>query len=152
MRDIWDDGYSQSKKLTEEMVSDAEKKLGVKLQKSYIELCKIQNGGNLKYCDYPTSVPTNWANDHVNVPEIYGIGKEGILSSDYYIEEWDLPKDIVLLCGEGHWWIAFDYRNTKDTPPIIYMDIEWGEDTLIFELAPNFETFVNGLFIYEDEE
>jgi hypothetical protein len=32
------------------------------------------------------------------------------------------------------------------------MDLEWGADTLIFELAPNFETFVNGLFTYEDEE
>lgn len=61
-------------------------------------------------------------------------------------------KDIVLLCGERHWWVAFDYRNTKDNPPIIYMDLEWGSDTLIFELAPDFETFVNGLFIYEDEE
>ena len=93
MRDIWDDGYSQSKKLTEEMVNDAEKKLGVKL-----------------------------------------------------------PKDIVLLCGEGHWWVAFDYRDTKDNPPIIYMDLEWGTDMVIFELAPDFETLVNGLFIYEDEE
>ncbi|MED4275999.1 SMI1/KNR4 family protein, partial [Priestia megaterium] len=92
------------------------------------------------------------ADDHVNVPEIYGIGKEGILSSDYYIEEWELPKDIVLLCGEGHWWVAFDYRDTKDNPPIIYMDLEWGTGMLIFELAPDFETLVNGLFIYEDEE
>ncbi|MEB2277413.1 SMI1/KNR4 family protein [Bacillus sp. ILBB4] len=73
-------------------------------------------------------------------------------TSDYYIEEWDLPKDILLLSGEGHWWVAFDYRNTKDNPPIIYMDLEWGTDTLIFELAPNCETFVNGLFIYECEE
>jgi len=32
------------------------------------------------------------------------------------------------------------------------MDLEWGEDTLIFELAPDFETFVNGLFIYKNEE
>lgn len=79
-------------------------------------------------------------------------GKEGILSSDYYIEEWGLPKDIVLLCGEGRWWIALDYRNTKDNPPMIYMDLEWGSDTLIFELASDFETLVNGLFIYKNEE
>ena len=32
------------------------------------------------------------------------------------------------------------------------MDLEWGEDTLILELAPDFETFVNGLFIYKNEE
>jgi hypothetical protein len=32
------------------------------------------------------------------------------------------------------------------------MDLEWGTNTLIFELAPDFENLVNGLFIYEDEK
>src|SRR5690606_37077072 len=128
------------------MVTNAEKKLGVKLPNSYIELCKIQNGGYITYDAFPTSVPTSWADDHVGVDYINGMEEEGILSSNYYIEEWGLPKDILLLCGDGHWWIAMDYRNTKEEPPIIYVDLEWGEDTFILELAPNFITFHEGLY------
>lgn len=63
-----------------------------------------------------------------------------------------MPNNIILLCGDGHWWIALDYRNTKENPPIIYVDLEFGEEIFILELVPDFETFVNGLFIYEDEE
>lgn len=45
----------------------------------------------------------NWADDHVNLLEIYGIGKEDNLSSEYYIEEWDLQKDIVLIFRKFIW-------------------------------------------------
>jgi hypothetical protein len=152
MRNVWDRQGSELPELTSDMVKEAEKKLGVKLPKSYIELCRIQNGGRLKYDAFPTSVPTGWADDHVNVDEIFGIGTNGILSSEYYIEEWELPKNIVLLCGDGHWWIALDYTNTKENPPVIYIDLEFGEEIFILELAPDFETFVNGLIIYEDNE
>jgi hypothetical protein len=137
-------------KLTDDMIINAEKKLGVKLPSSYIELCKIQNGGYITYNAFPTSVPTGWADDHVNVDHIRGIEEEGILSNDYYIEEWGLPKDILLICGDGHTWTAMDYRQTKKEPPIIYIDLEWGNEIFILELAPNFETLLDGLFNYED--
>lgn len=152
MRNIWDTSSKKLEDLTDEMVVFAENKLGVKLPKSYIDLCKIQNGGYLIYNAYPTSVPTGWAEDHVSVNYINGIGEKGILSSAYYIEEWELPKDILLLCGDGHWWIALDYRHTKENPPILYIDLEWEEDIFILELAPDFETLINGLFVYEYEE
>ncbi|RST61192.1 SMI1/KNR4 family protein [Siminovitchia terrae] len=149
MKNIWDRDIEKTK-LTNEMVTNAEKMLGVKLPNSYIELCKIQNGGYITYDAFPTSVPTGWADDHVGVDYINGIEEEGILSSNYYIEEWELPNDILLLCGDGHWWIAMDYRNTKEEPPIIYVDLEWGEDTFILELVPNFKTFLEGLYNHDD--
>lgn len=152
MRNVWDENDTEQKVLTPDMVIEAERKLSVKLPQSYIELCMIQNGGRLKYDAFPTSVPTGWADDHVCVDEIFGIEEEGILASEYYIKEWKLPNNIILLYGDGHWWIALDYRNTKENPPIIYVDLEFGEEIFILELAPDFETFVNGLFIYEDEE
>lgn len=149
MENIW--GIDKEiAKLTDDMVTNAEKKLGVKLPNSYIELCKIQNGGYITYNAFPTSVPTGWADDHVSVEYINGIDDEGILSSSYYIEEWELPKDILLICGDGHSWIAMDYRHTKEEPPIIFVDLEWGEDIFILKLAPNFKTFLDGLYNHED--
>ncbi|WP_338754459.1 SMI1/KNR4 family protein [Bacillus sp. FJAT-52991] len=149
MQNIWRIDKEKTK-LTDDMVINAEKKLGVKLPSSYIELCKIQNGGYITYDAFPTSVPTGWADDHIGVDYIKGIDEEGILSNDYYIEEWELPKDILLICGDGHTWTAMDYRQTKEEPPIIYIDLEWRDDIFILELAPNFKTFLDGLFNYND--
>ena len=148
MRNIWDLDEERPK-LTDEMVAHAEEKLGVKLPSAYIELCKIQNGGYITCNAFPTSVPTGWADDHIGVDHINGIDEEDILSSGYYIEEWELPKDIVLICGDGHTWTAMDYRQTKENPPIIYIDLEYGDDVFILELAPNFKAFVDGLFTYD---
>lgn len=149
MKNIW--RIEQGKeKLTDQMVQEAETKLGVKLPSAYIELCKIQNGGYITYDSYPTSVPTGWADDHISVDYIRGIEEEGILSNDYYIEEWELPKDIILICGDGHTWTAMDYRQTKEDPSIIYIDLEYGDKIFILEIAPNFKTFLDGLFNYND--
>lgn len=150
MKNIWDIDTEKAK-LTDDMVTNAEKKLGVKLPNVYIDLCKIQNGGYILYNAFPTSVPTSWAEDHIAVEYINGIEEEGILSSSYYIEEWELPKDIVLICGDGHSWIAMDYRHTKEEPPIILVDVEDEKDIFILELAPNFRTFLDGLYNHEDE-
>ena len=107
MKNIWKID-EEKEKLTDDMVINAEKKLGVKLPSAYIELCRIQNGGYIIYDAFPTSVPTGWAEDHISVDHIRGIEEKGILSNDYYIEEWDLPKDIILLGGDGHTWTAMD--------------------------------------------
>ena len=125
------------------MIVKAEAKLKIKLPKKYIEILKQQNGGVIKFDSLPTEVLTSWADDHVNVDHILGIGEDsGILESGYLIKEWDLPKNIVLISGDGHSWIALDYRKTKEEPPIIYIDVD---DDQIINLSPNFETFLKGL-------
>lgn len=109
---------------------------------------KEQNGGYINYDSFPTNFPTSWADDHINVDYIRGIGgEESIQVSEYLIDEWGLPKKVVLISGDGHTWIAFDYRYTDENPPIILIDHD-GEE--IIEIAPDFESFLNGLTNLED--
>lgn len=148
---IWqlDDEYYKLVPLTDEMVEDAEEELNVKLPQSYINILKEQNGGNIIFNSYPSEVPTSWAEDSIHVDHILGIGKEkGILESEYLIEEWGLPNHIVLISGCGHSWIALDYRDTKEEPPIIYIDVECNQ---MIRLAPDFDSFLNRLYKTETE-
>jgi hypothetical protein len=143
-----DRNYHVLPPLTDELVKDAERKLGVKLPQSYLDVLKIQNGGSLRYDTYPTPVPTSYADDHVSVDYLMGIGNsdEGIEDSPYYIGEWGLPEELVLLCGDGHWWVALDYRQCgpEGEPSVVYVDVECDpiEDV---QLAPTFSVFLDGL-------
>lgn len=149
MENIWkkDGEYYKLEPITDKDIERAEEKLRIKLPTSYINLLKVQNGGYINFDSFPSDVPTSWADNHINVDHILGIGEEnGILESEYLIQEWGLPKNIILVSGSGHSWVAFDYRNTKEEPPVIYIDVDSGQ---IIELAPNFKTFLNGLYVEE---
>ncbi|CAM4151891.1 SMI1 / KNR4 family protein [Bacillus manliponensis] len=139
--------------LTDEIVKKAEEILQVKLPDAYINLLKTQNGGYIEYNAHPSSEKTSWADDHVSIDSIMGISlnenDSSILESTYYIQEWEMPENLVLLCGDGHTWIALDYRETSENPPIIFIDNEWEQ---IVQLAPNFATFLNGLTVWEHHE
>lgn len=151
MKSIWqeDNDYYKLERLTDEMVKKAEELLNIKLPNSYINILKQQNGGYIKFNAYPTNIPNSWAEDHVNVEHIIGIGlgmDKGILQSEYLIQEWELPNNVVLISGDGHSWIALDYRIKMTEPPVIFIDTE---EEKIIELAPNFEAFLNGLTVWE---
>lgn len=148
---IWqeDSDYYKLAPLTDEMVKKAEEKLKIKLPQSYINILKDQNGGYIKFNSYPTDVPTSWADDHINVDHILGISLEdGILKSEYFIEEWEMPEGLVLFNGDGHTWIAFDYRHVSSEPPIVYID---NEEEKIIKIANHFDEFLEGLYTEESE-
>ncbi|MFV8828524.1 SMI1/KNR4 family protein [Alkalihalobacterium sp. APHAB7] len=152
MKSIWqkDNYFYTLEPLTQNIVTQAEESLKVKLPKSYIQLLNKQNGGHIKYTTYPTNEPTNMGENYIHVDHLLGIGeKDSILDSQYLIQEWGLPKDIVILSGEGESWIAFDYRNTKEDPLVIYIECESEEDKVI-KLANSFEEFLNGLTLHDD--
>ncbi|GAA0928089.1 hypothetical protein GCM10009557_93660 [Virgisporangium ochraceum] len=58
--------------------------------------------------------------------------------------EWGLPSPVVLLSGDGHYWIALDYRTCGPAgePPVVWLDVEAGQD---LPIAPDFHTFVERL-------
>ncbi|USK32562.1 SMI1/KNR4 family protein [Bacillus sp. F19] len=130
--------------LTDQLVKTVEDKFEVKFPKSYLRILFEQNGGSIIYDSFPTAIPTSWADDHIHIDHIKGIGEEnGVSESSYFIKEWGLPEGIILFSGDGHSWIALDYRVTKEEPPIIYIDTD---SNLIMTLAPNFEAFLTCLY------
>ncbi|MCM2985602.1 SMI1/KNR4 family protein [Bacillus safensis] len=156
MKSFWeidDEGYYTLKKITAEEVAKAEKKLGVTLPDTYKKLILEQNGGYTIHNAFPTTHSNSWAEDHIQFNHLLGIAEdEGIMDSAYLIKEWELPGGLVLISGDGHTWVAMDYRKTKENPPIHFFDVEMEED---FKLADSFDEFIEGLYTAEytvDEE
>lgn len=86
---FWDDNYYARKEYisdapTDELIADVEKELGYKLPASYIWLMKQHNGGIPFNTCFPTDSPTNWAEDHIAITGIYGIGRERTI---HYVEK-----------------------------------------------------------------
>lgn len=134
--------------LTEDMISRAEKTIGYKLPKSYIELLKVQNGGliDAKY-------------DKIFMTAIYGIGptKESYNGLENMFEnwkdEWQYP-DIGIPFGEtpsgGHDMFYMDYRSVDENgePRIVRIDNEC--DNAIYFVADNLVEFVK--MVYNNQE
>ncbi|MFP3718889.1 SMI1/KNR4 family protein, partial [Bacillus safensis] len=112
-----------------------------------------QNGGYIVHNAFPTTHSNSWAEDHIQFNHLLGIAEgEGIMDSAYLIKEWELPEGLVLINGDGHTWVAMDYRKTNENPAIHYFDVEMEED---FKLADSFDEFIQGLYTAEytvDEE
>lgn len=70
----WDD-YMESTP-SDELIAELEEELGYKLPESYIWLMKQHNGGEPRNTAFPTKKPTSWADDHIAIQGIYGIGRE----------------------------------------------------------------------------
>ncbi|MFI6642519.1 SMI1/KNR4 family protein [Streptomyces sp. NPDC050504] len=148
---FWGEGlYGVQPSLTDEVVRDAERRLGVRLPASLLEVLRVQNGGLVaeSWNAFPTVAPTSWSEDHVPLDALMGIGRRdgqlSLLDSAYLVGEWGLPSPLVLLSGDGHWWIALDYRARGEhgEPSVTWFDAENGTE---LPLAADFRTFVQEL-------
>lgn len=155
--EFWGTDYYKNPKLTDTMVAEAHQILGVTLPETLLALLRVQNGGYTRGFVFPTDRRTSWAEDHVALDELFGIGnKDGptgghnLLDTANMTKEWGLPPNQVLLAGDGHWWITLDYRK-RNVPSIAWIDVEVGEDA---QLAPSFDEFLAKLVPAEavDEE
>lgn len=147
-----DDEYYPGPPLTEALVASAERSLGFRLPSSYLDLLRTRNGGVPKARCFPTPFPTSWADDHVELSGIRGLGgtggidSEGALGSRALVREWGYPDIGAVLCdlpSGGHDVIMLDYRGCgpQGEPAVAYVD----EDRVPRQLAPDFAGFVQGL-------
>ncbi|PWK47049.1 SMI1/KNR4 family protein SUKH-1 [Actinoplanes xinjiangensis] len=137
--------------LTDEQVVHAQKQLGVDLPADLIHLLRTQNGGVIAETWDACPADANfYAEDHVPFDHLHGIGPADharmttMLDSPYLVQEWELPSPVVLLSGQGHYWVALDYRKCGPTgePSVVWLDNEMDHE---LPLAPDFRTFVERL-------
>ena len=166
---FWDDSMYALKEyvsepLSDELITSVENELGYKLPASYIWLMKQHNGGIPRNTCYPCDEPTCWAEDHVAITGIFGIGREkscslcGELGSQFMIDEWEYPDIGVAICdcpSAGHDMIFLDYRacGSRGEPAVVHVDQE--NDYKITHLADSFEEFIRGLeheSLYDPDE
>ena len=127
---FWGPQPAKNPALTDKLVAHAERKLGVTLPATYVQLLRTKNGGATRGWVCPTTERA-YGDDYVILGSLFGIGRTpddgdgyNILLSPDMISTWDLPPRQVLLMGEGHWWLSLDYR-TKKRPPVVYIDVEY---------------------------
>ena len=156
---FWDDSMYALKEYvsdppSDELIASVEEELGYKLPAAYIWLMKQHNGGIPVNTCYPCDEPTCWAEDHVAITGIFGIGREkscslcGELGSQFMIDEWEYPAIGVAICdcpSAGHDMIFLDYRacGSQGEPAVVHVDQE--NDYKITHLADSFEEFIRGL-------
>ncbi len=139
---------------TDEMIEFVEKELGYKLPDSYIELMRLQNGGIPFNCCYPTKEENSWAEDHIAIKGIMGIGHEkpyslcGEFGSKFWIGHWGYPDSGIYICdcpSGGHDMVMLDYTKCgkEGEPEVVHVGQE--DDYKKTFLAVNFETFIKGL-------
>ncbi|GAA2324968.1 SMI1/KNR4 family protein [Streptomyces kunmingensis] len=151
MATFWADGdLGVQPPLTDETVGEAERVLGVTLPSALTDLLWVQNGGIVadEHGAFPTGQPTSWSEGHVPFDALMGIGPSGqtpsLLDTPYLVTEWGLPSSIVLLSGDGHYWIGLDYRGCgpDGDPSVTWFDTDLDTD---LTLAGVFKTFVEKL-------
>ena len=169
LTNFWDDNWYALKEYvsdppSDELIASMEEELGYKLPAAYIWLMKQHNGGIPVNTCYPCDEPTCWAEDHVAITGIFGIGREkscslcGELGSQFMIDEWEYPAIGVAICdcpSAGHDMIFLDYRDCgpQGEPAVVHVDQE--NDYKITHLADSFEEFIRGLeheSLYDPDE
>jgi hypothetical protein len=139
--------------VTDELVSEIESRLGVKLPDAYIALMKLRNGGymsqHLIKVEQQIPQPFLYYIDKgcIAVTQIFGLSRnEGeyatIAQNGYLLREWDLPAGLVLIDGDGHTWIALDYRERKHNPSVVFVVSDGPQ---IITIASDFAEFIERL-------
>lgn len=156
---------SDNPKLEVSEISNVESILNVRLPKSYIDLMSKWNGGylNVEYVSVlpkiiPDSLECYLEDGFWTVSSISGVSgdvnnENGLVYTAKTAHEWGVHERIIAFSGDGHTWLAFDYRNEElPEPTIIFIE---SDDGCFLEIADNFDTYLKNLLpadhVYDDE-
>jgi tetratricopeptide (TPR) repeat protein len=138
---------------TEEQVEAVEEQLVFKLPKFYVNMMKLHNGGVPHYRYFPVSQAENDGKIHIEILNILGVGREkahslcGQAGSRVIIEQGGYPEIGVILCQcpSDSEVVMLDYRESGNAGEPEVVHVNKAEGYKITWLAPNVETFIQGL-------
>lgn len=132
---IWNDIPDDPNRLpalTDDVLTEVEGRLGVKLPDDYLESLRIQNGGYVVQRDLP--IIWNGQDDIALVDSIAGVGlHKGIIESKTLLTEWGVKDErLIAFAGDGHFFLAFDYRDGSN-PNIAFIDTDTEQIDILFD-------------------
>ncbi|MCZ1265713.1 SMI1/KNR4 family protein [Paenibacillus tundrae] len=138
---------------TEEQIEAVEDQLVFKLPTFYVNMMKLHNGGVPHYRYFPVSQAENDGMIQVEISNILGIGREkahslcGEAGSRVIIEQGGYPEIGVILCEcpSDSEVVMLDYRESGNAGEPEVVHVNKAEGYKITWLAPNVETFIQGL-------
>lgn len=144
-----EDNEDSNQSLTNQEIQSTVNNLGYTLPTLYIQLMKIQNGGNPQntLIQLDNEKPTNYRiSTFIRLDSIAA-------ESEYMRNEWGYPDIGFYICecpSAGHHLVALDYTECgpKGEPTVVHVDQE--NDFKKTILAANFEQFINQLKYDED--
>jgi len=119
--------------LTVEAIASAEKEIGYKLPKEYLDLLKVQNGGYLRYT-LPETVHDKIAGIGPNFPSLTDFNWEECQEYVSYPLQGLVPFD-----GDGHWHLCLDYRQNAGAPAVTHVDVECDHE---YPVAESFAAYL----------
>lgn len=129
--------------LTDDAVASAEKDIGYKLPKEYLNLLRNQNGGYIRF-SLPGTVHDSIAGIGPHFPSLTGFDWDECQEYVSYPLHGLVPFD-----GDGHWHLCLDYRKDARVPAITFADIECDRNT---HVANSFTDYLAMLRIRVDNE
>lgn len=137
---------TMNKPATDEEIKNVEQTLGRKLPSDFLQLLKTANGGIVKdtHQAFPVDFSIESGDQFIVIEEVMGANEEGLMMSDYFIKEWDLPEELVLFSGSGHAWVGFNYEN-REFPNVVYVEPDDGNGNNFHVIADTFTEFVSKL-------
>ena len=156
---FWEDSAYAAEAYTEpwpadELLARVEADLGYRLPAFYVALMRVRNGGVPVNTCFPTTEATGWADHHIAITSICGIGYEkytslcGNQGSQFMLNQWEYPALGVVVAdcpSAGHDLVMLDYRacGPHGEPTVVHIDQENNYHTT--QLASDFEAFARGL-------
>jgi len=134
----------------EERINLFESKHGFKLPSEYIKYAGTNDSWVVKLppCN-SKSTEYYFGEGFYTIGGFAGLDPEkyqSIFDSVGLVEEWGLPKKLLLIEGDGHTWLALDYRESDKEPKVIVMESDEGNSLVV---ANNFNEFMSSLLPYE---
>lgn len=133
--------------VTPKLVDAREKSLGIRFPTALLKLLRKQNGGYLLDPEFIVGADTYYVEGIPPILEDGGIESLAVEYPDHLeLAAGKLPKAELIfpLCGDGHWFIALDYRNVGPAaePEVIYLNIEGKMSCR--KIADSFDKFLAG--------